>query len=105
MAIHYYKAVQPKARTQSTRRRAPHVKMSKEAHVILNVRRRTVATQFHQEIDDTNDHLLKSAATIAEKHGKSLRNVQFSLSGGHGSLTHQHHNKSSAWNAWVWKNA
>ena len=101
MGIRYYNAGQSRPRTQGKRKRAPHVKMSKEARALLNIRRRSVATQFHKEIDEVHDYILKSSSAIAEKHGKSLRNIQSNVSGGRGSLTRPSHNKTSPWNAWV----
>jgi hypothetical protein len=101
MGIRYYNATQSRSRTQAKRKHTPHVKMSKEARALLNIRRRTVAIKFRKEIDDVHDYILKSTSAIAEKHGKSLRNVEFNIGSGRSGLTRQHPNKTSAWNAYV----
>jgi len=105
MGVRYHKAVSSKPRSQGVRRRAPYVKMSQEARSLLNVRRHKAALRFQQDIDNSRDKFLESAANIAEKHGKSVQNVQFNLHNGRSGLTRQHQNKTSAWNAWVWKQA
>jgi hypothetical protein len=105
MRICYHKAISSKPRSQGVRQRAPYVKMSQEARSLLNVRRRKAALRFQQDINNSHDKFVESAANIAEKHGKSVQNVQFNLHNGHSSLTRQHQNKTSTWNAWVWKQA
>jgi hypothetical protein len=105
MGVHYHKAVSSKPHSQGVRRCALYVKMSQEARFLLNVRHHKAALHFQQDINNSREKLLETAATIAKKHGKSMRNVQFDLHSGRSGLTHQHQNKTSPWNAWVWKQA
>jgi hypothetical protein len=106
MGVRYYKAVSSKPRTQSVqRRRAPYVKMSQEARSLLNIRRHKAAVRFQQDIDVSHEKFLETAASIAGKHGKSFQNVQFSLHRGRSGLTRQYRKKTTAWNAWIWKQA
>ena len=45
----------------------------------------------------------KATENIAITHHKSLRRVQSSLHMGKGAFTHQGTNKTSVWNAYMWK--
>jgi hypothetical protein len=105
MGVHYHKAVSSKHHSQGVPQHAPYVEMSQEACLLLNVHCHKAALPFQQDINNSHKKPFKTAANIAEKHGKSMQNVQFDLHSGHSGLTHQHQNKTSPWNAWVWKQA
>ncbi|KDQ48931.1 hypothetical protein JAAARDRAFT_144191 [Jaapia argillacea MUCL 33604] len=99
----FYKDVIPSVPKQGVLRRPPRVKLSAEARKILKIRRKTTAMSYQEDLDNAWGEIERMKDQLAMKYSKSRLRVGMDLHGGRGSLTKGRRNKTSAWNAFVWK--
>ncbi|KDQ49652.1 hypothetical protein JAAARDRAFT_143106 [Jaapia argillacea MUCL 33604] len=88
---------------QGVARRPPRVKLSAEARKVLKIRRKTTAMSYQEELDNAWGEIEAIKDRLAAKYSKSRARVGMDIHGGRGSLSKGRRNKTSAWNAFVWK--
>lgn len=85
------------------RRHAVRVKLSQEARKILKIKRHEKHVSYHTDLAEAWRKLDEIKETLAVKYSKSLQRVACDLHSGRGTLTKGFRQKTSAWNAFLWK--
>jgi hypothetical protein len=93
----------PSQNNQDKENRCLWPKLSKEAQKLLTAQQRSAAAALSKDLDDAWKTIDEVTEQIAGTHHKSIRSIRSALHMGHGELTRQKPNKTSPWNAYVWK--
>ena len=89
-------------RTQSLHRKYSRIHLSKDARAAITGRQREAAHRYNKDLDVTWAQIDDVTQNIATTHNKSVRRVRSQLHMGRTS-SHGKHDKSSPWNAFLWK--
>ncbi|TDL13891.1 hypothetical protein BD410DRAFT_846538 [Rickenella mellea] len=79
--------------------------MSKEARECANARRRDASDAYHKNLDKVWFDIQDTVEDLAKGHNKSINAVQTDLRLGRGRIARPRREKTSAWNAFMWKKA
>ena len=93
----------PSQNNQDKENHCPRPKLSKEARKLLTAQQRSAAAAFAKDLDDAWKTIDEVTEQMAGTHHKSVRSIRSALHMGRGALTRQKPNKTSPWNAYVWK--
>ncbi|KDQ59630.1 hypothetical protein JAAARDRAFT_56629 [Jaapia argillacea MUCL 33604] len=99
----FYKNIVPALPKQGVTRCPPRIKLSAEARKILKIQHRTTAMSYQEDLNNAWAEIEAIKDKLAAKYSKSCARVGVDLHGGRGSLTKGRQNKTSAWNAFIWK--
>ena len=105
MPPYFYNDVPPKATKQGLTRSGPRVKVTKEARAQATARQRERAQAYSKDLDHAWTTLEGTVENLAKDHHKSVVAVQADLALGRAQVTRPHVEKTSAWNAFMWKKA
>ena len=93
----------PSTNNQDKENHCPRPRLSKEAWKLLTAQQRSAAAALAKDLDDAWKTIDGVTKQIAGTHHKSIRSIRSALHMGRGALTRQKPNKTSPWNAYMWK--
>ena len=102
MKTRFYKAIrEPSRLTRGVHKPKVRVKLSKEARAALRKRRKESAQRYKDAMKNAWSGINETIGDLAMDHHRPLRRVEVDFYRG-GQLVRRHHQKTNAWNAFLW---